>query len=131
MGNYGRQAGTFGHIGSSASLRLVAPCGTICTATSFASAPVSLRTLWMSPQPKSVKLSPVLYVSNVQSSWYTVSVPSVSGLHHRQRPAVTRSQPCQRSSIIENTAFLHHFPSAIQRTKPVRPSPKPIVTSRS
>jgi len=44
-----------------------------------------------------------------------------SRLHHRQRPRVKRSQPRQRSSIIKNTAFLHHFASAIQRTKPVPP----------
>jgi hypothetical protein len=44
-----------------------------------------------------------------------------SRLHHRQRPALMGSEPCHRSSIIEKTAFLQHFASAIQRTKPVPP----------
>src|SRR5438876_5531494 len=60
------------------SSRLGAPCGTIWTATSFASMPVSLTTLCMSPQPRSVKLWPALYVVNVQLSLLTVIAACIS-----------------------------------------------------
>ena len=66
IGNYGQEiSGQLLGAGVT-SIRLGAPAGTIWTATSTAWTLPSLRTRCTSPQPMSVKLWPVVYVTGVQ-----------------------------------------------------------------